>query len=462
MSKLKLKFSLLLSAMFISITASAYDFASDGIYYNILSEEDRTVEVTYREYYSYKGDVIIPSKVVSNSITYTVVAIGNDAFYEDRLASIEIPGSVTTIGDYAFKNCDNLASVIQHEGLRTIGYSAFYYCGNLASIKIPSSVTSIGNSAFYGCENLESAILHEGLTTIGDRAFYYCDKLASIDIPGSVTTIGDYAFERCGYLASVILHEGLTSIGESAFQYCSRLASIDIPGSVTTIGHYAFNNCDDLASVILHEGLRTIGGGAFQYCGSLALIDIPGSVTTIEGYAFYGCENLESAILHEGLTTIGYSAFYYCGNLASIDIPGSVTTIGDYAFYYCDNLTEVYCRATTPPTASNGVFISTTLMGTLYVPVGTKDAYMAVDPWRNFWNIEEVDFSSAVEVVEDDGIVVATSEGAIVVEGEQVGNVRVYSVNGQCVYSGTDTVIGGLAKGVYIVKVGNQTVKIIL
>ena len=324
MSKLKLKFSLLLSAMFISITASAYDFASDGIYYNILSEEDRTVEVTYREYYSYKGDVIIPSKVVSNSITYTVVAIGNDAFYEDRLASIEIPGSVTTIGDYAFKNCDNLASVIQHEGLRTIGYSAFYYCGNLASIKIPSSVTSIGNSAFYGCENLESAILHEGLTTIG------------------------------------------------------------------------------------------------------------------------------------------YSAFYYCGNLASIDIPGSVTTIGDYAFYYCDNLTEVYCRATTPPTASNGVFISTTLMGTLYVPVGTKDAYMAVDPWRNFWNIEEVDFSSAVEVVEDDGIVVATSEGAIVVEGEQVGNVRVYSVNGQCVYSGTDTVIGGLAKGVYIVKVGNQTVKIIL
>ncbi len=118
-----------------SLSASAYDFKSDGLYYNILSEEDRTVEVTYYSFnYSdnkhyVSGIIEIPRRVIHNSKTYTVTSIGDGAFYAcSSLTSVTIPNSVTSIGSYAFQECSSLTSVT-----------------------IPNSVTSIGDYAFYWC-----------------------------------------------------------------------------------------------------------------------------------------------------------------------------------------------------------------------------------------------------------------------------------------------------------------------
>jgi hypothetical protein len=96
------------------------------------------------------------------------------------MTSVTSPDSVTSIGDYAFENCENLESVTLGKNVKTISYGAFEYCYKLANIEISDSVTSIDKYAFY-----------------------YCISLTSVTIPDSVTKIGYYAFSGCQALTSV-------------------------------------------------------------------------------------------------------------------------------------------------------------------------------------------------------------------------------------------------------------------
>ena len=81
----------------------------DGIYYNILSEEDMTVEVTYNgsnaayNTNEYEGHVTIPATVVINSKTYTVTSIKANTFaYCEKISGITIPNTIKNIGEGAF------------------------------------------------------------------------------------------------------------------------------------------------------------------------------------------------------------------------------------------------------------------------------------------------------------------------------------------------------------------------
>ena len=113
---------------------SAHDFEVDGIYYNIMSEEDKTVEVTYQgdtgnSFKEYSGDVTIPEIVSYNSQNYSVIRVGNSAFTNNSdLTSVYIPNSVTSIGTYAFYNCYQMSSVVIPNGVTSIQQNAFSYC----------------------------------------------------------------------------------------------------------------------------------------------------------------------------------------------------------------------------------------------------------------------------------------------------------------------------------------------
>lgn len=96
----------------------------------------------------------------------------------------------------------------------------------MTSLEIPSSVTSIGNYAFYGCSGLTSLEIPSSVTSIGDGAFYGCSGLTSFVLPSSVTSIGDYAFQECSGLTSLEIPSSVTSIGNGAYSGCSGLTSI--------------------------------------------------------------------------------------------------------------------------------------------------------------------------------------------------------------------------------------------
>ncbi len=168
-------------------TSSAYSFQYEGLYYNILSGENRTVEVTYKDLSNYNkdyvsGDIEIPRTIKYNFNTYTVAAIGKQAFYCcSGLTSVTIPNSVTAIGNDAF--CD---------------------CPRMTSVTIPNSVTSIGEGAFCNCSSLTSVTLPNSVISIRQSSFALCSSLTSVTIPNSVTSIGNSAFNGCYLLTSAL------------------------------------------------------------------------------------------------------------------------------------------------------------------------------------------------------------------------------------------------------------------
>ena len=200
------------------------------------------------------------------SIRKGVKVIGNWAFCSCKLTSINIPNSVTTIGDHAFSGCDSLTSINIPNSVTMIGKGAFSGCDYLTSINIPDDVTTIGEGAFGGCHSLTNINIPNSVTTIGTGAFFYCLSLTSINIPNSVTTIGKGAFRGCKSLTSINIPNSVTTIGEWAFVECKSLTNINIPNSVTTIGEWAFAECKSLTNINIPNSVTTIENGAFRGC----------------------------------------------------------------------------------------------------------------------------------------------------------------------------------------------------
>ena len=160
----------------------------------------------------------------------------------------------------------------------------------MKEVNLPESVTCIGNNAFWGCENLkeikvsesnktyrsidgilytkdlkriichpqgkenEKFVIPTGVTSIGDEAFWGCENLKEINIPTGVTSIGDGAFSGCYYLKEINISTGVTSIGNEAFSGCYYLKEVNLPESVTCIGAHAFSECEDLEDINIPTG----------------------------------------------------------------------------------------------------------------------------------------------------------------------------------------------------------------
>ena len=174
------------------VSANAYDFEYDGMYFNVISTVDMTCAITYvpRGAEPYKGDFVIPESVTYNGRTLSVTRIDYSAFMGcSLLTSVTIPNSVTRIYYSAFKRCTALTSVTIPNSVTEIERSAFEGCTSLASVSIPNSVTEIESNAFQGCSSLTSVSIPNSVTEIGDNAFYRCSSLEQIKFEDGTTKL---------------------------------------------------------------------------------------------------------------------------------------------------------------------------------------------------------------------------------------------------------------------------------
>ncbi|WP_214630276.1 leucine-rich repeat domain-containing protein [Paenibacillus agaridevorans] len=236
----------------------------------------------------------------------------------------ELP--VTAIGDRGTFTRMNLTKVTFHERLKSIGDGAFS-TNQLTEIEIPASVTYIGNLAFIQ-NTLTKVTLHEGLQTIGAAAFAR-NKISEIEIPASVSSMGMNTFKESG-LTKLKLNEGqLEEIGYASFSH-NAITEVEIPATVKSISFAAFRD-NKLNKVVLNEGLETIWYSAFEG-NALTAIVIPSTVNIIKGDAFYN-NDLAFAVIPPSVDTIESNAFgKNRSNFTIIGSPGSPAH--DYAIEF--------------------------------------------------------------------------------------------------------------------------------
>ena len=182
----------------------------------------------------------------------SVTSIGDSAFWFcASLTSITIPDSIASISDTAFTGCTNIESAamptymisyIPQDSLKTVVITSgitipnqAFFCSDIESIELPSSITGIGDFAFAACTKLTSITFGENsrLQSIGSNAFQNCTSLEAIDIPDSVTNIGENAFRDCSSLKTITFEKNSKpqSIGNNAFQGCTSLTMVNYTGS---------------------------------------------------------------------------------------------------------------------------------------------------------------------------------------------------------------------------------------
>lgn len=223
--------------------------------------------------------------------------------------------------------------IIIGDGVTSIGDYAFYNFNNLTGIELPESIITIGSSAFYGCSNLQSVVFPESVVTIGSLAFYHCTNLSNVSISDNIERVGHYAFAGCNLTYN--LYDNGIYLGNDANPY------LVLMGPASRV----------ITSCTIHPETKIVGIWAFEFCELLETITIPDRVSIIDEYAFVRCKSLTNIIIPDSVIKINYGAFMECTSLINVYYSGSAESwaqirIGDDN-EYLTNATIHICEHTT-------------------------------------------------------------------------------------------------------------------
>jgi len=205
-----------------------------------------------------KGALIISGNgAMPSEGTYTWFA------HNTSIYSIVIADGVTSIGNFAFSNIENLVNISIAGSVSDIGMGAFKNCRKLLSVVIPEGVIILKDVIFDDCHNLKNITIPNSVTSIGDRTFCNCQSLKNVTLPNKLTSIGPSAFSNCWSWKEVIIPNTVISVGNGAFDGCSSFKNIIIPASVTSIGEDAFRTCGFTEVSVLATTPPTAGGNLY-------------------------------------------------------------------------------------------------------------------------------------------------------------------------------------------------------
>ncbi len=295
------------------------------------------------------GEIISPelfigcTKLNTIELPNTITSIGNDAFSGCNLLEIDLSSlNLSKIENGVFRNNKNLKNILLPNSLEEIGSEAFMNCSSLPSFIFSEKISSIQEKAFLGCSLLSTIDLsNTKLTEIANSTFSNNTSLTNVLLPNTVLTIGEGAFKDDTKLVTINV-DNIENINKEVFYNCSTLKTLNFGTSLKTIGAYALAKCSKLASVGDVSSVINIDNNAFQET-AISSFTIPSGVYELPKSLFYDCRSLTTVKLHENVVSIGAYAFACnsgCTNMSSFEFLGNVN-LGDYAFKNRTGLLEI-------------------------------------------------------------------------------------------------------------------------
>ena len=416
------------------------------------------------------GDIAIPESITNKGRSYTVVRATNGAFQNSDITSITLPNSITSLGNNCFSLCNNLISVKLPDNITSLGDYTFQSCNKLSSIKLPSTLTSLGEYCFSHCDGLTSLLLPNSITTLGEGCFMGCENIETITLPSNITSLPANCFFLCKELSEITLHEGITSLGQACFSGCLSLTSIKLPKSINKIdggnisGNGCFEDCSNLQEVTcLWDNLDGIDvyHKTFNNIFSEAKLYIPkGTMAMYKAKEPWN--NFKYIIEENDITedaekcqtpTIGYS---------NKELTFTSQTEGaNYHYTITDDdiKTEAY--------SEDGIIsLSATYKISVYASAyGYKNSDRATATLY-FINAGLENTTGVLEIEEQRGVLISTAGNNISISGlDDNEKVYLYNLQGMSLAEGTAcagtvNLNAGNERGVVIVKIGKQSIKV--
>ena len=395
--------------------------------------------------------------------------IESDAFKYSEVGSV-YADKATWLGiDFANGYSNPVIGRFHDEGDRNEddGHNAakLYLDGALFAKKqsVPDTLREIKDWTFAGCRNLV-ALRADSVRRVGAGAFWGCDQFGFITFD-RLTDIGPFAFEGCINFKSAKASNVIKSVGGYAFDGCSHVTELPIGEATEYIGVCAFWNCP-IKSATIGKSIKYIGEyGINKYIDELNIEDMGAWLNASVSDVFKpkklyvgGKEMGDTLVVPESVPVIKPTNIgVFKGHYKSLVLSKDVERIEENTFNIPE-LSSIKVLGTVPPVAYENSFMN---YGTtaLEVPEESREAYMHAFPWYWFTKFSGVDGVSG-----DGGSIRVSAVGnEITVTGlADNAEIEVYTVGGQLVYKGRSTTISVPGKGIYLLKSGNRTIKVVV
>lgn len=325
-------------------------------------------------------DLVIPSTVRYNGVTYAVVALYDNRYNQNKVRTLTLPRTLRHINDWGLSDYRAITDLEIPANVERMGDYIVNNCPQLQRIKVnaevPPTLGSLDNDSYYE----DGYNIYHYLRIVIPRESFHAYRLVSawntdhnVLIGGdegiTVNTgkiaagdLGHVVVEEAGYLQEVnklIIEGELNSDDWSKIKQMTNLTELDLskalideipsnafsgrwaidevllPPTLKKIGNYAFQRTS-LTSVNIPDNVETIEEAAFRQVKQLQEVHLPDSLTSLGRYAFASCRSLRTVKIPTKLKEIPWYAFDGCKSLQSVELHDSITSFGDYSFRSCD------------------------------------------------------------------------------------------------------------------------------